>query len=337
VLWGQSVVQYLSADLATAVQTAEQALDWAEGRGNLKQIVIAHRSLGNVLTHLARFEQARWHLEQTAAIGAEAGPGIFAGHALEPVITSRTYLARSLLHCGYPDQCSDLLDRALAEAERSAHLPTIAFVLFQIAELGYERRRPDSTRIALERLMPLAREQGYPEWLAMAVALAGWVKATQGGCEAGCAEIRQGTEAWEGLGTLLMRPYLLSVLADAYIRAGRGEEGLRCVDDGLAFIAAKGEVLWEPELHRLHGDAWRLVPSCQTEAEASYISAIEVARGQGARLAELRAAAGLARLWAERGEGAKVYDLLAPVYGWFTEGFDTVDLKHAQALLDELA
>jgi tetratricopeptide (TPR) repeat protein len=336
VLWGQCVVQYLSADFPTALETASEALEWAEGRDHLKEKIIGHRTLGHILTHLARFEQARWHLEQTATLGVKAHEGTFVGHAYEPVITSRTYLARCLLHCGYPDQCSRLLDQALAEAERMVHLPTIAFVLFQTVELGYERRQPEMTQIGLKRLIPLAREQGYEQWLAIAVALEGWIKTTEGESEAGCLGIREGTKAWESIGNLLMRPFLLGMLADAYVLAGRGEKALRAADEALDFITAKGEVLWEPELHRLSGDAWLLLPDSMTEAETCYTRALEVARRQGAKLVELRASTCLARLWIEQDRRAAAYDLLTAVYGWFTEGFDTPDLKDAKALLDEL-
>ena len=190
VLWGQGVVQYNSGDLATALETAKQALDLAEGRDDLGEIIRAHRALGNILTHLARFDQARWHLEQTAAIGGGAGAETFASHAYDPVITSRTYLARCLLHCGYPDQCSRLLDQALAEAERSVHLPTIGFVLVPDSRArATSGASADLTQIALKRLVPLAREQGYAQWLGMAVALDGWVKAIEGDCDFGCAAI----------------------------------------------------------------------------------------------------------------------------------------------------
>jgi class 3 adenylate cyclase/predicted ATPase len=336
VLWGQWVVQHLSADLERGIETAAHALDWAKGRGHLREIVIAHRSLGHALTHVARFGEAQWHLEQTAVIGAKAGAETFAGHAYDPVITSRTCLARCLLHCGHPDQASQLLDRALAEAEHSAHLPTIAYVLLQAIRFGYEGRQPQITQSALKRLVPLAREQGYFQWLAMAVALEGWIKVIEGEHEDGCAKIREGTEAWANLGNLLMRPFLLSLLADAHVRAGGAEEALQAVEDGLALVAAKGEVLWEPELHRLRGDASLLQPTRRSEADACYTRAIEVARGQGARLIELRAATGLARLWADQRKRHQARDLLAPVYGWFTEGFDTFDLQKAKALLDEL-
>ena len=171
----------------------------------------------------------------------------------------------------------------------------------------------------------------------MAVALEGWVNAIEGEYEAGWTAIRQGMEAWEGLGNLLMRPLLLSVLADAHVRASCGGEALRTADDALAFIAAKGEVLWEPELHRLRGDAWLVLPDGRSEPEACYIRAIEVARSQGAKLVELRASTSLARLWADDGGRQKARDLLAPVYNWFTEGFDTPDLIEAKHLLDELA
>ena len=265
-----------------------------------------------------------------------AKEGTFAGHAYDPVITSRTYLASASSPCGYPDQCQRLLDQAVAEAERFVHLPTIAFVVFQIVELGYERRQPEITRIGLKRLVPLAREQGYAQFVAMAIALEGWIKATEGEYEAGCAKIREGTKVWEGIGNLLMRPFLLSLLTDAYIRASRGEEALRVSADALAFIAAKGEVLWEPELHWLSGDAWLLLPDGRGEAEACYTRAIEVARRQGAKLVELRAATSLARVWSEQDRQGDAQGLLAPVYDWFTEGFETADLKAAKALLDEL-
>jgi tetratricopeptide (TPR) repeat protein len=334
VLWGQSVVQYNSGDFAKALETVKQALDLAEGGDHLGEIVRAHRGLGMINTHLARFEQARWHLEQIAVIGSRAPADTFADQAYHPVITSRTYVARCLLHCGYPDRCSRLLNQALAEAERLVHLPTMGFVLFQTVELGYEQRQPDLTQIALERLVPLAREQRYAQWLGMAVALDGWVKATEGDCDRGCAAISEGMKEYTQ--TLLMRPFLLGLLADAHIRAGRAEQAFQALEDGLALVAAKGEVLWEPELHRLSGDAWLLQPIHRSEAEACYTRAIEVARGQRARLAELRAATSLARLWSEQGRRAEAYDLVAPVYGWFTEGFETQDLRDARALLNEL-
>ena len=336
VWWGEFVVQFLKADLAAALETATKALERSEGRGQLGEIVIAHRSLGHVLTHLARFDQARWHLEQTAAIGTRARAGTFAGHAYDPVITSRTCLARCLLHCGHPDQSSRLVDQALTEADRSAHLPTIAYVLLQAIRLGYERREPQVTQIALKRLVPLAHERRYSQWLAMAVALEGWVNAVEGEWDPGCTAICRGMEEWEGLGNLLMRPLLLSVLADAYVRANRGEEALHVADDALAFIAAKGEVLWQPELHRLGGDASLLLPSGRSQAETRYIRAIEIARSQGAKLVELRASTSLARLWADDGGRQKACDLLASVHCWFSEGFDMPDLIEAKHLLDEL-
>jgi predicted ATPase len=169
----------------------------------------------------------------------------------------------------------------------------------------------------------------------MAVALDGWVKATEGDCDVGCATISEGMKEYAQ--TLLMRPFLLGLLADAHIRAGRAKQALQALEEGLGLMAAKGEVLWEPELHRLSGHAWLLQPTDRSEAEACYTRAIEVARGQRARLVELRAATSLGRLWADQGKRTQARDLLAPVYGWFTEGFDTADLKDAKGLLDELA
>jgi predicted ATPase len=131
-------------------------------------------------------------------------------------------------------------------------------------------------------------------------------------------------------------PYFLGILGTAHGAAGRVAEGQRLVADALDAVRASGECWFEPELHRLKGELLSLAGRDQATAEACFLSAIAVAREQAAKLWELRAATSLAQLWAAQGRRAEAYGLLAPVYGWFTEGFDTADLKDAKALLDEL-
>ena len=120
-----------------------------------------------------------------------------------------------------------------------------------------------------------------------------------------------------------------------FTQAGR-QQALRALEDGLALVAAKGEVLWEPELHRLSGDAWLLQPIIDPKQKRATPARSKLRAGRAPRLVELRAATSLGRLWADQGKRAQARDLLAPVYGWFTEGFDTFDLKEARALLYEL-
>jgi predicted ATPase len=166
----------------------------------------------------------------------------------------------------------------------------------------------------------------------------GWVVADGGAVEAGIAELRRGLAAMEAMGTLLHTPGLLGLLAGLYIGQQNFSEALELLDEALARVDRLEERWFEAELHRLKGEAL-LASSLKrvTEAEPRYHQALAVARGQGARLWELRAATSLARLLRHQGRRAEARDLLAPVYGWFTEGFNTADLKEAKALLDELA
>ena len=254
VLWGQTTVQYLRSRLDQALETATELLRQGRERDDLRAITIGHRSSGHILTHLARFGLARRHLEQASEFGARAGASAFADHVYDPVITGRTYLARCLLHSGYPDQSVATLADAVGTAERSGHLPTLGFAVFQAAELGFERRDPRAARAALDRLIPLAREQGYTLWLAMADALHGWVSAEDGEDDAACAAVRDGLHRWEALGTRLMRPYLFAVLATTQGRIGQVNEALASIEAGLAAVMEGGEAIWAPELHRLRGE-----------------------------------------------------------------------------------
>ena len=335
VLWGQSTVQYLRSRLDQGLETATELLRQGQERDDPRAITIGHRSLGYILTHLARFGRAQRHLEQASEFGARAGASAFADHVYDPVVTGRTYLARCLLHSGYLDRAADTLTDAVGTAERSGHLPTLGFAVFQAAELGFERRDPRAARAALGRLIPLARDQGYTLWLAMADALQGWASAEDGEGEAACAMVRDGLHRWEALGTRLMRPYLFAVLATTQGCIGQVGEALASIEAGLAAVMEGGEAIWAPELHRLRGEMLLRSDRDAADAEASYARSLEIARGQDARLAELRAATSLARLWAGRGERRRAADLLLPVYSWFTEGFGTPDLRDARTLLDE--
>jgi predicted ATPase len=324
-------------ELDAALKTAAELVRRGEEREDLRAATLGHRALGVALTHLARLAEGQRHLEQAIAFGSRAGTGSFVDHVYDPVITSRPYLARCLLHAGYPDQHERLITRTIDEAERSGHAPGLGFVLFQAAELDVECRDPRAARARLDRLIPLARVGSFALWQAMARAIDGWIMAEEGEHTGACAMIRDGLSTYEAQDVVLMRPFLLSMLGAALGRAGRPDQALPVVDAGIQLVEEKGETIWEPELHRLKGD---ILLACsgsrRPEAEASYARAIRVARGQGAKLSEVRAATGLARLRQQEGRDAEAHDVLAPIYGWFTEGFDTADLKDARALLDEL-
>jgi predicted ATPase len=167
--------------------------------------------------------------------------------------------------------------------------------------------------------------------------LGGWTLAEQGRREEGIAQMRQGLDAWRATGAELTMPYYLGLLAGAYRAVGQSEEGLHVLEEALTLEEKTGECWCEAELYRLKGELLlSLSRDHHTEAATCFHHALDVARSQLAKSWELRAAMSLARLWQHQGKCQEAYDLLAPVYGWFTEGFDTADLQEAKAWLDEL-
>ena len=165
----------------------------------------------------------------------------------------------------------------------------------------------------------------------------GWAVAEQGHPEDGIAEMQRGLEEWRATGTRVFLPHFLALLAQGYAWCGKFEDGLKSLDDGIDALRRIGEKFWESELHRLKGEL--LLSNSDgngAEAETCFKQAIKIAQGQNAKSFELRATTGLARLWQGEGKQSEARDLLAPVYGWFTEGFDTPDLIEAKGLLDDL-
>jgi predicted ATPase len=173
-------------------------------------------------------------------------------------------------------------------------------------------------------------------WLAYAWVAIGWSEARAGRYEGGLALIRQGLAELEATGTGVFRPFNLLLLAEAHIAAGAAADALATLDEALVWALSHQEVWLEPELRRRRGLLLLDLGGDAAEAEASLYQALELARSHKARSWELRAATSFARLWAERGKRQKALDLMAPIYSWFTEGFDTPDLKEAKALLEQL-
>src|SRR5262249_52446908 len=200
-------------------------------------------------------------------------------------------------------------------------------------------REERCTQERAEAAIILATEQGFPQWKAFGTILRGWaLLAHQGQAQEGIAQITQGLIAWRATGAEILRPSFLALLAEAYGTMGQPDAGLKVLTEALALVDKTGERWCEAEIHRLKG-ALLLQQSSdnQVEAESCFHNALDIAHNQQAKSFELRTATSLARLWQRQGKRQEAHDLLAPVYDWFTEGFDTADLQEAEVLLDALA
>jgi len=217
------------------------------------------------------------------------------------------------------------------------HAHTLAHAFWFAGMAAVFARDVAAARAYGNNCVALASEHGFAFWAAYGQILQGWADAQQGETTTGIARIRDGLAAAEATGARSGTPYHLALLAEALALAGKIEEGLAALDEALAKVAVSGAKGWDAEIHRLRGElTGRLPDPDPAKVEDSFRTAVAIAREQGTRGYELRAGTSLARLWAEQGRRGEARDLLAPVYAWFTEGFDTADLKEAKALLDEL-
>jgi predicted ATPase len=257
---------------------------------------------------------------------------VYGGH--DPGACAQFVGAQAEWLLGYPEKALASTADSLSLAERIVHPFTLSLALTFSSVLHLNRREPERALHQLEAAEMLAAEQRL-SLIWEAGMLRGGALAGQGADDEAIACIRAGITNWTQLGRSHYLPYGLALLAEGLARHGDGAAALAALRRGLETADATGEHFWDAELHRLTGMAL-LAENKLNEGEASLQQAIRIAQAQRAKSLELRAATSLARLWGERGGRTEAQELLAPVYGWFTEGFDTADLKEAKALLDEL-
>ena len=253
-----------------------------------------------------------------------------------------TYIALTLWVQGFPEQALQRSTQAMTRAQELAH-PFNSVMGLELAALFHVlRREAQSTQERAEATVTLSTELGLPFYVAWSSLHQGWAVGERGAPEEGSALYREGLSLYQASGTTGWMPFYLGLLAQLYGQAGRAEEGLSVLAEARKLGAQRGELWSEAELYRLTGelllnDERRMMNDERKtqEAETYFHKAIEIAREQEAKSWELRAATSLARLWQEQGKRVEAYELLAPVYEWFTEGFDTADLKDAKALLNE--
>ncbi|MCE7986385.1 MAG: NACHT domain-containing protein [Caldilinea sp. CFX5] len=309
------------------VQTVENAPSWQFTRG----------LLGVVLFYLGQFAASRAHLQQVWAPPhirwrhLRLPPGQHSG-LIQPRIASTV-----LWHLGYPTQALALMDNTLTLAQELADPYDLASALVWSSWLHQQRREPQLAQQRAEEAITLARQQGFPHWLTFSTILQGWAFAQQGRIEQGIEQMEQSLDARRAMNAQLRQPTFLALLAEAYGQAEEPTQGVRLVDEALAMVAATGERLAEAELYRLKGALLQRLGVDEQTVQFCFAQALTVAQVQAAKSLEIRAATSLARLWQTQGKQAEARSLLAEIYGWFTEGFDTADLQEARTLLQELS
>jgi predicted ATPase len=288
---------------------------------------------------LGALPAARQHLEDGIARDTpdqRRAPVFRLGH--DPGVACRAFAAWTLWLLGYPDQALARLHEALALAHELSHPYSLAWARCRVAFVSQFRRDVPAVHEQAEATIALSTEQGFTQWAALGTSLRGWALAMQGQGEEGIAQLRQGTAAWRATGASLYVPYYWTLLADVCDHLGHTADGLQALAEAHTLVEHQEERWWEAEVCRLRGVLLlRQTGTPQVEAETWLQRALDVTRRQEAKSLELRAAMSLSRLWQQQGKQAEVHALLAPIYGWFTEGFDTADLQEAQALLEEFA
>jgi len=339
VLYGLERFYLVRGELQTARELAEQLFSLAQRLNDPALLMEAHRVLAPIMFWLGELSLSRTHSEQGVAL---YDPRQHRSHAfvygVDPGAVCRCYAAMSMWMLGYPDQARQNSHVVLTPAQEFPHPFSQAFALSHATFVSQFRREAKTVLERAEALMTLCSEQGFPQWLPYGMILRGWALTTLGKGAEGIALLRQGLVDHRDARAGLHRPYFLGLLAEAYGEVGQIEEGLAVLNEAFDTVNKTGERNLEAELHRQKGE-FLLMQKRQKaqEAEECFQQALETARSQQAKSLELRAAMSLSRLWQQQESQEEARHLLAGIYGWFTEGFDTVDLQEARALLEELA
>jgi predicted ATPase len=339
VLFGLWRFYLVRSQLHTARELGETLLRLAQRADDPALAVIAPYTLGATWCWLGAFPAARQHCEEGIVryTPAQHHARLFR-MGQDPGVACRAVVAQALWLLGYPDQALARVHEALALARELSHHYSQVYARCWAAMVAQFRRDGAAVHEHAEAAVALATAQGILQWAANGTILHGWALAMQGQAEEGMAQILQGIAAWRATGAALTVPYVCTVLADVSAHLGRTGDGLQALAEAFTLMEQHEERYWEAEICRLRGVLLLRQPGTpQEEAEAWLQRALDVARRQEAKSLELRAAMSLARLWQQQGKRDTARDLLAPIYGWFTEGFDTADLQEARALLEQLA
>jgi class 3 adenylate cyclase/predicted ATPase len=335
--FGQSLYHMFRGELDLAQALDENLLRLSRQRDDSAGLVLAHQSSGRNMMFVGRFVSSRSHLEAVLSLyDPTSHYALVHQVGFHPQAPAQAFLGVALFCLGFPDQALARSSAAIAEARRLGHPPSLAVSLSMGARLLSLFGENAALDERANQLVGVATEQGFPHWRAEGTIFRGWVKVKNRGVAEGISLLRSGSAAYRATGAEMWVAHYTAILAKACEIAGNIDEALTLLAEALQIVERTGERWLAAELNR-HKGQLLLRQGHPEAAEELYRKALSIAEEQEAKLWELRAAASLARLRCDQGRHAEARDLLAPVYGWFTEGFDAPDLKETKALLDALA
>jgi predicted ATPase len=337
VLYGFWVMRYVSFKGNAVVELATQFLALAQKQIDALPIMIGHRLMGVSLLQIGQIEQAGTHFQQAIALYNSAEHRSFAarfGQDVRAAILSYQSMAEWL--AGYPQSAHACAKEALEYSRELNQAPTLMYALTITLVTEMLRETQRTTSALANELVDLASEKHALMWKACGIMSQGQALIAEGKARAGLQTMTTGVSAFRSTGAAVFVPYFLSWLSRAYLEDDDCGQAQHCITEATALVESGGERWCETEIKRVAGEV-ALALGNAADAEAGFHGALAIARQQQAKSWELRASMSLARLWRDQGKVEQARELLAPVYGWFTEGFDTRDLKEAKALLEELA
>jgi class 3 adenylate cyclase/predicted ATPase len=338
VLYGYWVVNYVAFNGDVMLALAQQFLDRAERQGASGPLMTGHRLMGTSLLYAGQFGDARVHLDRAIQLYNPAKHRALATRfGQDARVAALFYRSRALWPLGYPEAALADAELAVTEARETGQAATLMPAPALTSTMYIHCGRYTVALAQLDELVALAEDKGANLWRVFGAMNKDFIVALKGKAINAVEVISSGLAAWRATGATMLLPMRLATLANAYAGAGEFDHAWRSIGEALGTVEATKERWYEAEVNRIAGEIVLQTPNRVAAGAATYFErALTVARHQQAKSWELRAAMSLARLWRDQGKTQQSRELLAPVYGWFSEGFDTRDLKDAKALLDAL-
>jgi class 3 adenylate cyclase/predicted ATPase len=338
VLFGLWVSRLNRGEIARGEEAAREFFERAERLADASLLLVGHTLVGSIHLIRGQFKEARTAYEQTISLyRPDQHRALAADYVTDRGVVGKQLLANALGPLGYWDLARQHTTEALGEACRLGHPATEAYALWLGMVLWQVMGEVDTVDEHAERLVKLAQELHAAYWLGIATVYRGWVQVARGGAVTAIPIIRDGITTFRATGAAYLLPHYMTLLAAAHRASGDYAAALAVLGEAEAEARRTGDYWSFSEVLRLQGEVITELPKPGlVQGEVCLRNAVEVTRAQKAKGWELRAATSLARLWRNQGRQREARDYLDPVYGWFTEGFDTLDLKEAKELLDEI-